>query len=51
MQLVFQENKFLITLTREHAVSVKMLNHEFDEHVKNNDLNELTQLSRETSRD
>ena len=35
-------SKIQLALAREYAVSVKMLNHEFDEYVKNNDLSELT---------
>ena len=35
-------SKIQLALAREHAVSVKMLNHEFEEYVKNNDLSELT---------
>lgn len=35
-------SKIQLALDREYAVSIKMLNHEFDEYIKNNDISELT---------
>jgi hypothetical protein len=35
-------SKIQLALAREYAVSVKMLHHDFDEYIKNNDISELT---------
>ena len=35
-------SKVQLALAREYAVSIKMLNHEFDEYIQNNDISELT---------